>query len=95
MVQPITGALLALHVGYSFSEGWIAWSIALYVVMGALWIPVVWMQIRLRDLATRAVAQGAALPGEYHRIFWLWFAFGIPAFVAVAVMLWLMIAKPF
>lgn len=94
VAQPITGALLALHVGYSFREGWIAWSIVLYVVMGALWLPVVWMQMRLRDLATSAVATGKPLPPEYHRIFWLWFAFGIPAFIAVAVTLWLMIAKP-
>ncbi len=94
VVQPITGSLLALNVGYSFADGWLAWSIVLYVVMGALWIPVVWMQMRLRDFATSAAASGTPLPGEYHRIFWLWFAFGIPAFVAVAVMLWLMIAKP-
>jgi uncharacterized membrane protein len=94
VAQPITGSLLVLHVGYSFREGWIAWSIVLYIVMGALWIPVVWMQMRLRDLAIRATVDGTALGSEYYRMFWLWFAFGIPAFVAVTVMLWLMIAKP-
>jgi uncharacterized membrane protein len=94
VVQPITGSLLALYVGYSFWDGWIVWSIVLYVITGALWLPVVWMQMRLRDLAAVAVAEGTPLPDKYHRIFWLWFAFGIPAFAAVAGILWLMIAKP-
>jgi uncharacterized membrane protein len=94
VVQPITGSLLVRHVGYSFWDGWIIWSIALYVLTGALWLPVVWMQMRLRDLAAKAAAESTPLPQEYHRIFWLWFAFGIPAFAAVAAILWLMIAKP-
>jgi uncharacterized membrane protein len=94
VAQPITGALLALNVGYSLWEGWIAWSIVLYLTTGALWLPVVWMQMRLRDLASKATAEGTALPRQYHRIFWLWFAFGVPAFAAVAIIFWLMIAKP-
>ncbi|MBB4366144.1 putative membrane protein [Bradyrhizobium sp. CIR18] len=94
VAQPVTGSLLVLHVGYSFWEGWIVWSIVLYLITGALWLPVVWMQMRLRDIASIAAAKGSPLPPEYHRIFWLWFAFGIPAFTAVAAILWLMIAKP-
>lgn len=94
VLQPITGALLVLNVGYSIWDGWVMWSIVLYVLTGALWLPVVWMQMRLRDLATTAAAEGKPLPEQYHRLFWLWFAFGIPAFAAVAIILWLMIAKP-
>jgi uncharacterized membrane protein len=94
VVQPVTGSLLVLHVGYSFWDGWVVWSMVLYVIVGALWLPVVWMQMRLRDLAAAAAAEESPLPDEYHRIFWLWFAFGIPAFIAVAAILWLMIAKP-
>ena len=94
VAQPLTGSLLVLHVGYSFWDGWIVWSMILYVTMGALWLPVVWMQMRLRDLASAAAAKSSSLPHEYHRLFWLWFAFGIPAFIAVAAIFWLMIAKP-
>jgi uncharacterized membrane protein len=94
VAQPITGSLLALHVGYSLGEGWIFWSIVLYLFTGAFWLPVVWMQMRLRDLAAQAAATGTPLPGEYHRIFWHWCAFGVPAFVAVAIIFWLMIARP-
>lgn len=94
IAQPITGALLALEAGYSLREGWIVWSIVLYVFTGVLWLPVVWMQLRLRDLASKAAAEGAPLPDQYHRIFWQWCALGIPAFAAVAIIFWLMIAKP-
>jgi uncharacterized membrane protein len=95
VVQPVTGVLLAVEIGFSLREGWIVLSILLYLVVGALWIPVVFMQIRMRDLAAAAAAeQGDALPAEYHRLFRLWFAFGFPAFGAVIAIIWLMIAKP-
>jgi uncharacterized membrane protein len=58
IVQPLTGILLARLLGYSLWEGWIAWSIVLYFVTGAFWLPVVWMQMRMRDLAAAAVKGG-------------------------------------
>jgi uncharacterized membrane protein len=94
VVQPITGALLALIVGYSLLDKWILWSIVLYILTGAFWLPVVWMQMRMRDLAAAAAREGAPLPAEYHRLFRLWFAFGFPAFAAVLGIFWLMIARP-
>ena len=94
VVQPITGVLLAWIVGYSLLDGWIALSIALYLVTGAFWLPVVWMQMRMRDLATEAARKAKPLPAEYHRLFRLWFAFGFPAFAAVLAIFWLMIARP-
>jgi uncharacterized membrane protein len=94
VVQPITGIALAWHMGWSLREGWIAVSIALYFVTGAFWLPVVWMQMRMRDLAAEAAKKEAPLPDAYHRLFWLWFAFGFPAFGAVLAIFWLMIAKP-
>jgi uncharacterized membrane protein len=94
VVQPVTGALLVWSVGYSFWDGWIVLSILLYLVTGAFWLPVVLMQMRMRDLAVAAVRDGALLPKTYHRLFWWWFAFGFPAFGAVVAIFWLMIAKP-
>jgi uncharacterized membrane protein len=94
VVQPITGTLLAWVVGYSLLEGWILLSIALYLLTGAFWLPVVWMQMRMRDLAAEAVREAKPLPAQYHRLFRLWFAFGFPAFGAVMAIFWLMIAKP-
>ena len=94
VAQPVTGALLAWSVGYSLLDGWIALSIALYLLTGAFWLPVVWMQKRMRDLAIDAARAAKPLPAEYHRLFRLWFAFGFPAFAAVLAIFWLMIAKP-
>jgi uncharacterized membrane protein len=94
VAQPITGVWLAHLTGYSLLEPWIFYSLILYGVTGMFWLPVVWMQMRMRDLAEQAVRQEAALPARYHRLFWLWFAFGFPAFTAVLIIFWLMIARP-
>ena len=94
VVQPVTGALLAWQMGYSLWDGWIVLSILLYLFTGAFWLPVVWMQLRMRDLACAAARDAQPLPQEYHRLFRLWFAFGFPAFGAVLVIFWLMIARP-
>ncbi len=94
VAQPITGVALAWHVGYSLWEGWIVLSILLYLFTGAFWLPVVWMQMRMRDLAVEAVRLDRPLPAAYHRLFWTWFAFGFPAFAAVVAIFWLMIARP-
>jgi uncharacterized membrane protein len=69
IAQPITGALLAVMLGYSVFESWIALSIVLYVLAGAFWLPVVWMQTRMRDLARKAVDACTPLPPAYHRLF--------------------------
>ncbi|MGD9883423.1 MAG: DUF2269 family protein [Reyranella sp.] len=94
VAQPLTGYLLAQQTGLAMSEGWIVLSLLLYLVTGAFWLPVVWMQMRMRDLAVAAVQAGHGLPEEYRRLFRWWFAFGFPAFAAVLAIFWLMIAKP-
>ena len=94
VAQPVTGVLLAWTAGYSLREGWIVASIALYVVTGTFWLPVVWMQSQMRDLARAAAEASETLPPRYHRLFRTWFAFGFPAFGAVLAIFWLMIARP-
>jgi len=94
IVQPITGYLLMRQTGETFGESWIAVSLALYLVAGAFWLPVVWIQARLRDLARAAAEAGTPLPPLYHRLFRIWFLFGFPGFGAVLAILFLMIAKP-
>jgi len=94
ILQPVTGAALAHIVGYPLWSGWIAWSLALYVLTGLCWLPVVWIQLRLRDLARDAVATAAPLPALYFRLFRVWFVLGLPAFSAVIAIVWLMVAKP-
>lgn len=94
VAQPVTGLLLAGAAGYSLGEGWIVASVALYLLTGAFWLPVVWMQANMRDLAGGAARGGTPLPGRYHRLYRAWFGFGFPAFAAVLAIFWLMIARP-
>ena len=94
IAQPLTGWLLARQSGWDLTEGWIAASLALYVLTGVCWLPVVRIQIALRDLAAEAARNATALPPRYHRLSRLWVALGLPAFAAVLAILWLMIARP-
>jgi uncharacterized membrane protein len=92
--QPLSGWYLAKLAGYSLTTGWIAWSFVLYAIAGACWLPVVWIQVRLRDLATAAAANDAPLPPRYFALFRAWTILGMPAFIAFIAIFWLMVAKP-
>ncbi|UAL09641.1 DUF2269 family protein [Caulobacter segnis] len=94
IAQPVTGAVLAHLAGLPLSTGWVATSLALYVVTGLCWLPVVWIQMRLRRLAQAAVEAGQPLPLAYDRLFRIWFLLGFPAFAAVLGIVWLMVVKP-
>ena len=94
VAQPVTGLLLAHELGYPLNTGWILASVGLYLWTGAWWLPVIWMQSRMRAIAQAAADAGEPLPARYHKLFRLWFAFGFPAFAAVIAIFWLMIARP-
>ena len=94
IVQPISGALLAWLIGYSLLDAWIFAALVLYVVVGLCWLPVVLIQIKLRDLARAAAQKSAALPDKYQRLYAIWFALGWPAFIGVLLIFGLMIWKP-
>lgn len=70
------------------------WSLVLYVIAGACWLPVVWLQIRMRDMALDAARTDGELPALYWRYFRIWVTLGVPAFLAFVLIFWLMVAKP-
>jgi uncharacterized membrane protein len=92
--QPLSGAYLAHLAGWPLTTPWILASLALYVLAGACWLPVVWLQLRMRDMARQAASAGAELPSLYWRYLRLWTALGVPAFLALVVVFYLMVAKP-
>ena len=94
ILQPITGAMLARSQGWSLLEPWLLASLGLYALAGACWLPVVWLQIRMRRLAEAALRAGAPLPPRYRRSARIWFALGWPAFAAMFAILYLMTFKP-
>ncbi|WP_158811478.1 DUF2269 domain-containing protein [Beijerinckia sp. L45] len=94
VLQPITGAWLAHLAGLPMKRGWIGLSLILYAGVGLCWLPVVWIQLRMRDLAREAMRTGAPLPLAYVRLFRIWVALGVPAFAAMLAILALMVVKP-
>lgn len=94
IIQPLTGAWLIWKGGYDQSASWLVWTYALYVVAGLCWLPVVWIQIRLKQMVNAAHNTGAPLPATYDRLFKIWFLLGIPAFVGLVAVFFLMVGKP-
>lgn len=95
ILQPLSGLYLIHLAGFPLTSKWIVWSIALYLLAGACWLPVVWMQIRMRDMAQAAVRTGATeLPAQYWRFMRWWIALGVVAFISLVVVFYLMVAKP-
>ncbi|KZC20501.1 MULTISPECIES: DUF2269 family protein [Rhodanobacter] len=94
IVQPLSGYLLMRLLGFDWHTPWLQAAAALYLLAGACWLPVVWLQWRACRLADAALRDGTALPPAYHRCMRIWFALGWPAFLAVLATFWLMVAKP-
>ena len=93
-VQPVTGLILARMAGVPFSTPWLAVSIGLFVLAGACWLPVVWLQIRMAKMAKDAISKGNELPSLYWRYTLWWERLGYPAFIAMVIVFYLMVAKP-
>jgi uncharacterized membrane protein len=94
ILQPLTGFYLVRIAGFPLTSKWIAASIALYFLAGACWLPVVWMQMQMRDMAQQAASSGAELPARYRRLLRWWVALGMVAFLALVAVFYLMVAKP-
>ena len=100
LIQPATGLAMAYLAGWSLSTPWLAWSLALYALAGLCWLPVVWLQLRMRDMAIEAAEAAQSVQGDgvlpplYWRYARWWEALGYPAFVAMVVVFYLMVNKP-
>jgi uncharacterized membrane protein len=93
VLQPVTGLALVHKLGLPLSTPWVAWSLALYAVAIACWLPVVVMQIRMRKVAEAAESRGGPVPAAYDRLFHWWTVLGIAAFFAFLAIFWLMVSK--
>ena len=95
LLQPVSGGVLMMLSSTGFTERWLMTSLGLYAVAGLFWVPVIFMQREMRDLARVAAEKNAPLPPRYVVLFNRWFWFGIPGFGSVMAIVYLMIAKPF
>ncbi len=94
ILQPISGIWLAMTMGYPLTTPWISASLMLYTIAGICWLPVVWLQIRMRNLSKDAVETGEPLTQQYWHYARIWFYLGIPAFLSMLFIVFLMIFKP-
>ena len=92
--QPLSGLYLAYLAGWPLTQRWLWLSLLLYVLAGLCWLPVVWLQIRVRDMAQQSLETDSALPAQAHRAMRWWFALGWPAFIAFVAIFFLMVVKP-
>lgn len=94
VLQPTTGLMLAHMAGIPLGTPWLCAAIILFVLAGACWLPVVWIQIQLQALAQKAHHNKSPLPPNYWRLARVWEWLGYPAFVAMVAVFYLMVAKP-
>lgn len=94
IVQLLSGLWLTQRLGIPFSALWIKYALILFVLVGVCWLPVLWLQLRARNLARGAVLNGTPLTEQYRRVMRWWFWLGWPAFLSVMLIFWLMVMKP-
>lgn len=94
VLQPATGAWLIWNDGLRWTDEWLVATYLLYAIAAACWLPVVWIQLRLKRMVAASLRSGTLLPPAYHRLFRVWFALGWPAFIGLIAVFFLMVLKP-
>jgi len=93
ILQPVSGIALVYKLALPLATPWVAWSLALYAVAIACWLPVVVLQIRMHKVIADAQLRGAPVPAAYDRMFHWWTGLGLAAFFVFLAIFWLMVAK--
>lgn len=94
LIQPISGAALIYLGKFDWGSLWLVATYVIYFIAGLCWIPVVWIQIQLKNLCKQASVNNTELPKRYYQLFKIWFLLGWPAFFGLVVVFYLMVAKP-
>lgn len=94
IVQPLSGVWLVWMGGYNWTDKWLIWTYVLYILAGMCWLPVVWIQHRLKTQVSEAMQSSSELPVSHHRLFSYWMLLGIPAFTSLVIVFFLMVYKP-
>lgn len=94
IIQPISGFALASMAGYSLTDAWLVITYVLFILVGMLWLPVVWLQIQMEKMASIAVQNHTNLPERYWHFAQIWERLGFLAFPMMIVVYGLMVFKP-
>lgn len=93
LIQPVTGIILMNKIGMPYHSMWFYWVAGLYVTAGACWIPVVFIQYRLRRVM-QGLSRDAQIPADWHRLIKTWQRLGYVAFGCVLGLFYLMVFRP-
>ncbi len=93
IIQPLTGFMLMHIMGIPWNTPWIIAALALYIFIGVCWLPVVWLQIKMKNILEQALSTHEKLPAKYYYYYRIWFSLGWPAFIAVIIIFYLMVYK--
>jgi uncharacterized membrane protein len=92
LFQAVSGFVLMHLNSWPLLSPWSITVFSLFLLIGALWLPVVVIQMVLNREADRT-ASIDDLSIRFHRLYIWWFALGVPAFCIVVVMYFLMVVK--
>ncbi|WP_085905172.1 DUF2269 family protein [Kiloniella majae] len=94
IVQFLSGVGLLYVAGYDMDDAWVSWGIVLYFSAGVCWLPVVWLQIRMRDLIKTSLDNNSDVPPVYWVLDRWWILLGSLAFPIIVIVFYLMVFKP-
>ncbi len=94
VIQPVTGLAMIYLSGIPLSTHWVQWSIALYLLVGLCWLPVVWIQVCVARKASEAEKKGVLFNYPHKTYMRWWYSLGWPAFIMVMYIFYLMVFKP-
>ena len=94
IVQPLSGIWLLWRGGFNPTDFWLTVTYGLFILAGCCWLPVIWIQLQLKNMLQESLTTGSPLPARYEKLFRIWFLLGWPAFLALLAIFYLMVAKP-
>jgi uncharacterized membrane protein len=94
VLLPLSGVALANVGGWPLGQRWLLWSVGIYLLAALCWLPLLWLQVRIRNLARRALRDGTPLAPQVasHLAVRTWLA--VLALVLLVVVYALMVVKP-
>jgi uncharacterized membrane protein len=94
IIQPLSGAWLVWQGGFQWDDYWLIVTYGLYLLAAVCWIPVVFIQIRMKAMLDAQARGDTFDEAANDRLFRLWFVLGWPAFGGLVMIFWLMVTKP-
>jgi len=94
IAQPLSGIWLVCITGFEWNSKWLLITYIIYILVGACWLPVVWIQIQMKKMLKCSIENQRDLPERYYTLFKIWFLLGLPAFFGLVIIFLLMVIKP-